>query len=67
MTNETGYFTELRYWKNRFDESMLSIFLTCYEHILSAMTKERSARRLKKHLPQEVFPKHYTVKVICVR
>lgn len=63
MTNETGYFTELRYWKNRFDESMLSIFLTCYEHILSAMTKERSARRLKKHLPQEVFPKHYTVKV----
>lgn len=61
MTDENGYFTELRYWKNRFSEDILSVFLNCYEHILAAMTKERSARCLKKHLPDEVFPKHYQV------
>ncbi|MBQ3665850.1 MAG: AMP-binding protein [Lachnospiraceae bacterium] len=63
MTTDKGYYTELRYWKNRFDESLLSVFLTCYENVLWAMTKERSARRLKKHMPEEVFPKHYKVKV----
>ena len=26
-----------------------------------AVEEERSARRLKKHIPEEVFPKHYTV------
>lgn len=62
MTDEKGYFTELRYWKNRFSEDMLLVFLKCYENIVAAMTKEHSARCLKKHLPDEVFPKHYKVK-----
>ncbi len=63
MTDDDGYYTQLRYWKNRFDEDQLQIFLTCYESVLKAMSmeEERSARRLKKHIPQEMFPHHYTV------
>ncbi len=63
MTDDNGYYTELRFWKNRFDEDQLNIFLTCYESVVRAMSmeEERSARRLKKHIPQEAFPKHYVV------
>ncbi len=63
MSDDEGYHLQLRYWRNRFDEEQLNIFLTCYESILRAITidEERSARRLKKHIPQEMFPKHYTV------
>lgn len=63
MTTEKGYYTELRYWKNRFDEDLLNVFLTCYEHVVAAMMEERSARCLKKHIPEEMFPKHYKVKI----
>ncbi len=62
MWDKDGYYTELRYWKNRFDIESLEIFLTCYEYILEAMLDERSVRRLKKHLPESVYPKHFYVK-----
>ncbi|MBQ9631314.1 MAG: hypothetical protein IJV04_00130, partial [Lachnospiraceae bacterium] len=64
MTDDNGYYYELRFWKNRFDEKQMEIFLTCYESILRAMAmeEERSARRLKKHIPDEMFPKHYRVR-----
>lgn len=63
MADDNGYYTQLRYWENRFDEDQLQIFLTCYESVIKAMAmeEERSARRLKKHIPQEMFPHHYTV------
>ncbi len=57
--DEKGYYQELRFWKNRFDPKQLEIFLTCYEYILIAMLEETSVRRLKRHLPEEVFPKHF--------
>ncbi len=59
MSYEGGWYTELRYWENRFDPAQLEIFLNCYEEVVNAMLEERSARRLKKHISEEYFPKHY--------
>ena len=61
MYDNKGYYYELRYWENRFDRIQLEIFLICYEYVLNAMLEERSVRRLKMHLPEEVYPKHYCV------
>lgn len=61
MYDEKGYYYELRYWENRFDRSQLEVFLECYEHVLNAMLDERSVRRLKKHIPEKLYPKHYFV------
>ena len=59
MSYEGGWYTELRYWENRFDPAQLEIFLNCYEEVVNAMLEERSARRLKKHISEEYFPKHF--------
>lgn len=61
MYDDEGYYMELRYWKNRFDRKQIEIFLNCYESLLVAMMDESSVRRLKKHLPEEVYPKHYYI------
>ncbi len=61
MSDDKGYFQELRYWRNRFDKQQLEIFLTCYEAVVSAMLEEDSVRRLKRHLPEEVYPKHFYI------
>lgn len=61
MSDDTGYYMELRYWENRFDSKLLEIFLTCFENVALAMLEERSVRRLKKHLPEEVYPKHFFI------
>ena len=61
-----GYTYELRYWENRFDREQLVIFMTCLERIVEAMLEEPSVRRLKKHLPEILFPKHYTIKASAV-
>ena len=61
MSDDAGYYYELRYWKNRFDEGQLAVFMTCLERIVEAMLDEPSVRRLKRHLPEEIFPKHYTL------
>ncbi|MBQ2669708.1 MAG: hypothetical protein IJG06_02940, partial [Clostridia bacterium] len=50
MTDDKGYFTETRYWKNRFDKEMIERFLTCYEYVVNAMLEEKSARMLKHHI-----------------
>lgn len=63
MSNAKGfYFYELRYWNNRFDRQQLEIFMECMDVIVKAMLTEPSVRRLKKHLPQNLFPHHYFVK-----
>lgn len=61
MSDDKGYYMELRYWENRFEREQLEIFLTCYENIAAAMMEERSVRRLKKHIPEQVYPKHFYV------
>lgn len=61
MSDDEGYYMELRYWENRFDKELIEIFLDCYEYIIAAMLEERSVRRLKKHLPEEYYPKHFEV------
>ncbi|MCR4716010.1 MAG: AMP-binding protein [Lachnospiraceae bacterium] len=61
FNDDKGYYQELRYYENRFDEDLLRVFLNCYEHILIAMLEETSVRRLKRHLPEEVYPKHIVV------
>ncbi len=61
MSDDNGYFYELRYWTNRFDRMQLKIFLVCLETIVEAMQEEPSVRRLRKHLPETVFPKHYRI------
>jgi len=61
MYDEDGFYTELRYWENRFDRQTLEIFLTCYEEIVRAMMEETSVRRLKRHLPDQVYPIHFYV------
>ena len=63
MLDDKGYYTELRFWKNRFDEDLLNIFLDCYEDIILAMQTEPSARCLKKHIPESAIPKHYFINV----
>ena len=65
MSDEKGWYTELRYWENRFDPALLDIFLNSYEHVLLAMLEERSARRLKKHLPLKKYllPRKHLPKV----
>lgn len=63
MSNKKGfYYYELRYWENRFDRQQLEIFMECMDIIVNAMLTEPSVRRLKKHLPERLFPKHYFVK-----
>lgn len=61
MYDEDGYYTELRFWENRFDRSQLEIFLTCFEAVLLAMLDETSVRRLKRHMPDEVYPRHFVI------
>ena len=61
--DDKGYYTELRFWKNRFDEDQLRLFLECYESILNTFTTETSVRKVKKHLPEAVFPHFYSVPV----
>ncbi len=62
MTDSDGYYYTLRYWENRFDRAQLKIFMDAMEYIIEAMLTEPSVRRLKKHLPDTMFPKHYMVK-----
>lgn len=62
MCDDEGYYTELRYWENRFDRELLEIFIDSIESVLNAMLEERSVRRLKKYIPEKYFPKHLTVK-----
>ncbi len=62
MSGKKGYTYELRYWENRFDRQQLEIFMEAMEAIITAMLTEPSVRRLKKHLPEKMFPKHYYVK-----
>lgn len=59
--DDKGYFCELRYWENRFDRQQLSIFLTAMEAVLEGMLEEKLARRLIRHLPETLFPRHYFV------
>ena len=61
MYNKKGYFIELRYWENRFDREVLEVFLTCYEAVLLAMLNETSVRKLKRHMPESVYPSKYTI------
>lgn len=61
MSDSHGYFYELRYWENRFDKKQLQIFMICLETIAASMLEEPSVRRLKYHLPETVFPKHYHI------
>ncbi len=58
MSDKNGFYTELRYWKNRFDRDLLEEFLDCYEAVILAMETEPSARRLKKYIPEKYIPKH---------
>ncbi len=58
MSDKNGFYTELRFWKNRFDRDLLEEFLDCYEAVILAMETEPSARRLKKHIPDQYIPKH---------
>ncbi len=62
MTDADGYRYILRYWENRFDKDQLLIFMNALEYVIEAMLTEPSVRRLKEHLPDTMFPKHYTVK-----
>lgn len=61
MYDDYGYYTELRFWENRFDAETLQVFLTCFEEVLKAMLEEASVDQLKYHLPDEVYPKRFYV------
>lgn len=61
FSDDKGYYYELRYWENRFDRQQLQVFMTAVECVAEAMMDEHFARRLKRHLPEELFPKHYFV------
>ena len=61
FSDDKGYYYELRYWENRFDRQQLQVFMTAVECVAEAMMDEHFARRLKRYLPEELFPKHYFV------
>ena len=61
FSDDKGYYYELRYWENRFDRQQLQVFMMAVECVAEAMMDEHFARRLKRHLPEELFPKHYFV------
>ena len=51
-----GYFYELRYWENRFEQQQLSIFMAAMDAILGAMAEEETIGNLRNHLPANLFP-----------
>lgn len=61
FSDDKGYYYELRYWENRFDRQQLQVFMTAVECVAEAIMDEHFARRLKRYLPEELFPKHYFV------
>lgn len=61
FSDDKGYYYELCYWENRFDRQQLQVFMTAVECVAEAMMDEHFARRLKRYLPEELFPKHYFV------
>ena len=61
FSDDKGYYYELRSWENRFDRQQLQVFMTAVECVAEAMMDEHFARRLKRYLPEELFPKHYFV------
>lgn len=61
FSDDKGYYYELRYWEKRFDRQQLQVFMTAVECVAEAMMDEHFARRLKRYLPEELFPKHYFV------
>ncbi|MCR5526714.1 MAG: AMP-binding protein [Lachnospiraceae bacterium] len=56
-----GYRYEVRYWENRFDRTLIEIFVRVMNYVIIAMYTEPSVRRLKKHLPQDLIPKHFYI------
>jgi hypothetical protein len=62
MSDPKGYYYILRFWENRFDTQQMELFLKCYEIIVSSMLTETSVRRLKYHLPEMMYPLHYTIR-----
>ncbi|MBO6137975.1 MAG: AMP-binding protein [Lachnospiraceae bacterium] len=62
MSDNSGFYTELRFWSSRFDRDLLEEFLDCYEAIILSMETETSARMLKTHIPDKYIPKHIFMK-----
>lgn len=56
-----GYTYELRYWENRFDRDMLTVFINAMEEVLKAMKEETSVRKLKDHLSARLYPRHFEI------
>lgn len=51
-----GYFYELRYWENRFEQKQLAVFMEAMDAILGAMAEEDVIGNLRTHLPAHLFP-----------
>ncbi|MCR4589332.1 MAG: AMP-binding protein [Lachnospiraceae bacterium] len=60
-STDSGYTYELRYWENRYDREMLTIFLSVMENILKFIPDESSVRKLKDRLPQKLFPRNFII------
>ncbi|MCR5626249.1 MAG: AMP-binding protein [Lachnospiraceae bacterium] len=60
---DPDYTYELRYWENRFDRDMLVTFLAAMEDVINAMPEETSVRKLKTHISQKLYPKHFEITV----
>lgn len=56
MQGKRKFFCELRYWKNRYDASMLQMFLSAYEYVLLQMIQGQDIRDAQTYMPQELFP-----------
>lgn len=59
-----GYFYELRYWENRFEQQQLSIFMEAMDAILGAMAEEETIGSLRNHLPAHLFPADAQKKIL---
>jgi hypothetical protein len=51
-----GFIYDFRYWKNRFEEAQLELFLSVYEQTVLAMVEGRQISEPQSYLSAEAFP-----------
>lgn len=63
MEGRKGYFYELRYWKNRFEDAQLEVFLRCYQAVLQAMLTVETVRGIESYIPESDMPKLFYTEI----
>lgn len=60
MSDEDGYRMQLRYWENRFDETLVHIFIECYKGVLNAFLQEQELEHVNDYIPKNLYPESFS-------